>query len=265
LKYQFRRKFSQNFLIDTNVTNKILNFVSPTETNRFIEIGPGHGALTIALNNSGAELVLIEIDKRLISELQSRFVDPNPSRNILVNDDFLKIDISKFGESSRIIGNLPYKISTPILFKLLNNVEYISDIHIMLQKEVVDRIIANPDTSCYGRISVMIQAQASVEKLIEIEPESFQPIPKVKSAFIRIIPNSIKRKKINCLDIFSQLVKQSFSARRKTIRNNLIRFLPEKVLNKLETDLSLRAQAIEVDEFINIANFIHKWKNTKLR
>ena len=251
-----RKRFGQNFLIDDQVIDAILASVHASSSDRVIEIGPGYGAITEGLFKSGCDLTLIELDRDLIPGLLASFITKAPERCKLISQDILKVDFSKFPRQLRIVGNLPYNISTPLLFKLLELRDQIQDIHVMLQKEVVERISAPPSTAAYGRLSVMIQAAATVIPLIDVPPESFSPAPKVNSGVIRIIPDKNKRDRVSSMDSLSRVVRQAFSQRRKTLRNNLKNWIGTDELVALFINPQDRPERLSVEMYINLANHL---------
>lgn len=252
-----RKRFGQNFLIDGRVIDAILASINAAPTEAVVEIGPGHGAITEGLYASGCDLTLIELDRDLVPGLLASFVTKAPERCRLINQDVLKVDFSQLSNKLRIVGNLPYNISTPLLFKLLELGSQIEDIHVMLQQEVVKRIAAAPGESAYGRLSVMIQANADVESLISVPPESFAPAPKVDSGVIRIIPNHIKREAIESMDSLMQLVRQAFSQRRKTLRNNLKNVISLEEFEALAINPQDRPERLSVETYVKLSNYLN--------
>ncbi len=245
-----RKRFGQNFLTDTGVIHRIVSAVNPKPGERIIEIGPGHGALTRALVESGCDLQVIEIDRDLTAALKDSF----PGLQV-INADVLKTD---FGEllserSARIVGNLPYNISTPLLFKLFEQAGRISDMHFMLQLEVVERICAAPSTHDYGRLSVMAQFHCNPRKLFDVPPEAFSPRPKVQSAIIRLLPNDPPNVAED-MNMFGEVVRRAFTQRRKTVRNALKSVLSEDELLALSIDPSLRPENLSLANYIMISN-----------
>ena len=246
-----RKRFGQNFLVDKGVIQKIIGSFSINPGDYIIEIGPGRGALTQPLSDSRCDLTLIEIDRDLATDLAVRFPNAVP-----VNQDVMTIDFNLFAKESliRIIGNLPYNISTPLLFKLFDSGEHIRDMHFMLQREVVDRMTAEPATKAYGRLSVMTQLHCHAEKLFEVPPEAFSPRPKVQSAIIRLTPNK------RATDVDSQLLEsilvQAFSMRRKTIRNALRKFLTVDELESLHLNPRLRPENLTIEDYLSCARFV---------
>ena len=249
--FKAKKRFGQNFLIDDKAIRGIIGSLDIKASDQIIEIGPGRGALTQPLTESQCHLTLIEIDRNLATELSARFPKAR-----LINADVMAIDLDQLAKKSsvRIVGNLPYNISTPLLFKLFDSGEYIHDMHFMLQREVVDRMTAQPSTKAYGRLSVMTQINCRTEKLFEISPESFSPQPKVHSAIIRLTPNGklrgLPRK------ILERILIQAFSMRRKTIRNALKPFLSPKDLAILNLDPQLRPENLTIDEYLSCAKFV---------
>lgn len=225
-KYKAKKHFGQNFLQDHNIINNIISNFSPKESDNIVEIGPGLGALTKPLLNKVTKLNLVEVDKELAGKLIEQYND----RINLYNSDILKFDLNSIinldspnGSSTpvnklRIIGNLPYNISTPILFHLFKYIDNIQDMMFMLQLEVIDRIIAKPNTKDYGRLSVMAQYFCDAQKLFTIPPTAFHPQPKVYSAIVYLKPKSLEiRNKLKNLELFSNIVQAAFNQRRKSI------------------------------------------------
>lgn len=246
-----RKRFGQNFLIDQNIISRIASAVNPGSDDRIIEIGPGRGAITEKFYSAPGELTLIEIDRDLAAQLAERF--PNAR---LITDDVMQIEMDTLypDQRIRIVGNLPYNISTPLLFRLLTSNASIRDMHFMLQLEVVNRMAAQPSTKAYGRLSVMTQLHCHVEKLFDVPPEAFSPRPKVRSAIVRLMPH---RTPIN-IDhgVVEGLLIQAFSARRKTIRNAFQGLLTVEDIQSLGLDASLRPENLSVEDYVACANLI---------
>ncbi len=249
-----RKRFGQNFLIDGSVIDAILSAVAARPIDRVIEIGPGHGAITEGLFASGADLTLIELDRDLIPGLLASFVTKAPDRCRLINQDVLTVDFRELEGPLRVVGNLPYNISTPLLFKLLELGLKIKDIHVMLQQEVVKRICAEPGSSAYGRLGVMIQAVADVEPLIHVPPTAFAPAPKVESGVVRITPNAQKAARIEDMDGLQKLVRMAFAQRRKTLKNNLKEWPTPIPWDDWGVDPSARAETLAVETYVDLAN-----------
>jgi len=257
LMHRARKRFGQNFLHDQSVIMKIVNAINPHKNESLVEIGPGQGAITIQLLSIVKAIDAVELDRDLLDPLMETCKEYGELT--LHNADALKFDFSsiqKSDEKLRIVGNLPYNISTPILFRLLDQANIIEDMHFMLQKEVVDRMAAAPGNKIYGRLSVILQAQCEVTSLFPIYPESFNPAPKVDSAFVRLIPYDESPFQINDFATFHQVVKQAFSMRRKTLRNNLKKLISQEKIENIDIDPGKRAEQLSVDDFAKLANII---------
>jgi 16S rRNA (adenine1518-N6/adenine1519-N6)-dimethyltransferase len=239
-----RKRFGQNFLVDEGIIGRIVRAVAPAAGDHLVEIGPGRGAITRALADSGAELQVVEIDRDLAFELKLAFPGIR-----LINEDVMKVDFAELagGTPLRVVGNLPYNISTQLLFKLLGYGDLIQDMHFMLQLEVVDRMIAEPSTRAYGRLSVMTQLLCEAEKLFEVPPECFYPRPKVQSAIVHLAPRP-ERLDFDQASLEALLI-QAFSARRKTVRNALKNLLPADELVALDIDPGLRPENLTLEDF----------------
>ena len=249
---QARRRFGQNFLIEKSTIARIIESLKISPQDSVIEIGPGKGALTERLVESRCDLTLIEIDRDLVDTLKKKYQGLS-----IVNEDVLKVDFSSFFgiEPKRIIGNLPYNISTPLLFKLSRVNEWIIDMHVMLQKEVAERIVSESSRKEYGRLSVSIQLLWEVTKLFDVSPTAFSPQPKVNSSFICLKP----KKKINFdRDLMNQLLTSAFSARRKTLKNALRNYLNESELRSIDIDPGSRPENLIPEDFIRCVNFLKK-------
>ncbi len=258
MAHQARKRFGQNFLQDHNVINQILSSIQIEKNQHWVEIGPGQGALTQPLLDQGMRLDIVELDRDLVTLLRDKF---SQYSNLTIHSgDALKFDFQSLVQTTcklRIIGNLPYNISTPLLFHLLSNAGMIEDMHFMLQKEVVDRICAAPGSKKYGRLSVMIQYHCHGELLFDVPPESFSPIPKVMSAIVRLVPHLQPPVNIPSVTILNKVVTHAFSQRRKTIRNSLKKLLNEQQINALGINPKARAEEITLLEFAKLANFIN--------
>jgi 16S rRNA (adenine1518-N6/adenine1519-N6)-dimethyltransferase len=253
MKHLAKKRFGQNFLHDEAIITSLINAIAPNENDLMVEIGPGLGAMTQPLLKKLNFLHVVEIDRDIIAWMQKVY----PANKIMIhNADVLKFDFLKIGKKIRVVGNLPYNISSPILFKLLENASQIIDMHFMLQKEVVERMVASPSTAAYGRLSVMLQYALSMEYLITVPPEAFDPAPKVESAFVRCIP--FNTKPFIALDekLFAEIVQAAFSQRRKTLRNTLKNFLNDEDFKTLGVDSQLRAENLHVSDFVSIANYL---------
>lgn len=249
-----KKQLGQHFLHDRNVIEKIMLAVSPKPGERLVEIGPGQGAITFPLLRRHGALTVIEFDRDLITPLSE--AAHGIGELTIVHKDVLKVDFGKLaGEDQvRLIGNLPYNISTPILFHVLEHAEAIVDMHFMLQKEVVDRMAAAPGSKVYGRLSVMLQAICEVEPLFAVGPEAFRPPPKVDSAVVRLLPKARDRIGIADPALFERLVRDAFGQRRKTLRNAVQAVCSADQIIAAGLRPELRAEQVAVAEFIRLAN-----------
>ncbi len=248
-----RKRFGQNFLVDQQIIAQIINEIYPQKGERIIEIGPGLGALTRPLLHVLDHLEVVEIDRDIVAKLEKEF---SQEKLTIHATDALKFDFSALGEKLRIIGNLPYNISTPLLFHLSQFSEQILDMHFMLQKEVVERMVGMPSTPDYGRLSVMLQYRFDMEHVFSVPAKSFRPIPKVESAIVRMVPRSQSSRTVKDEALFAQIVLAAFSQRRKTLRNTLHHFLKAEDFSVLGIDPGLRAENLPVEKFIAIADFL---------
>lgn len=257
LNIHAKKSLGQNFLHDASILQKIIIAIAPNKNDHMIEIGPGLGALTAELLSKLDRLDAVEFDNDLVTELGVLFIEPN--KLTIYHADALKFNFCALKTDVRplrIVGNLPYNISTPIIFHLLNQIECIADMHFMLQKEVVDRLAAVHGNKTYGRLSVMVQYFCEVEPLFLVPPQAFNPIPKVNSTFVRLIPRkNISLPAANLIN-FEQLVKQAFNHRRKTIQNCLKGLITAEQLTSLGFDLKLRPEQLKVDDFVRLSNLL---------
>ncbi len=257
LKHQPRKRFGQNFLHDPGVIRGIVAAIHPKAGEHVAEIGPGLGALTAPLLEALGELDVVELDRDLIPHLQQQFTVAGQLR--IHNTDALRFDFCSLvaqGEALRVVGNLPYNISTPLIFHLLGQSRCIRDMHFMLQQEVVDRLAAVPGTGDYGRLSVMVQYQCQVERLFSVPPGAFNPPPKVTSAIVRLTPYREKPVTVKDEACLSRLVAQAFSQRRKTLRNNLKPLLDSVTIEALGIDPGRRPETLSLTEFAALADAI---------
>ena len=246
-----KKRLGQHFLHDKNIINKIINNLGINAKDTFIEIGPGEGALTTPLLEEVESIILIEKDKDLIPILEKKY---NHKKIKIVNQDILKCELSDLiKKNTRIVGNLPYNISTEIIFRLLPFSKNIKDLHFMLQKEVVDRIVAVPGTKIYGRLSVMTQVYFTVKKLFDISPNVFIPKPKVDSAYIRLIPKDYTFDSLIHEQKFRSIVNTVFSARRKMIQTSLKGIIDSQLLQKLSIEPSSRPEVLSIQNYIDIS------------
>ena len=258
MKHVAKKRFGQNFLTDQAIINSLMEAINPQPNDLMVEIGPGLGALTQPLLKKLNHLHVVEIDRDIIQWMESFY---DLSKLTIHNSDALKFN---FGELAKLIpdhkirvtGNLPYNISTPILFHLLDNIADITDMHFMLQKEVVERMVAQPSTPEYGRLSVMLQYRLNMEYLITVPPEAFDPAPKVESAFVRCVPHQVLPYPAKDEALFAKIVTAAFGQRRKTLRNTLKAFLDDAGFEALNINSQLRAENLSVAEFVAIANFL---------
>jgi 16S rRNA (adenine1518-N6/adenine1519-N6)-dimethyltransferase len=253
MKHLAKKRFGQNFLTDQSIINALVEAIAPQPEDMMVEIGPGLGALTQPLLKKLNSLHVVEIDRDIIHWMESTY----PKNKVIIHhSDVLKFDFMQLGERIRVVGNLPYNISSPILFKLLENTDQIIDMHFMLQKEVVERMVAEPSTAEYGRLSVMLQYRLHMEYLITVPPEAFNPAPKVESAFVRCVPHEQLPYPAKDEALFSKVVLQAFGQRRKTLRNTLKGLLDDEGFARLNIDSQLRAENLGVAQFVAIANYL---------
>jgi len=253
MKHKARKRFGQNFLHDQQVINRIVASIAPKKTDLLVEIGPGQAALTRPLVESGAELHLIELDRDLVAELQKRFSD---NSNVFIHScDALKANIPRIAGNRpfRLIGNLPYNISTPLIFHVLESPELVTDMHFMLQKEVVDRMAAAPGSRTYGRLSVMTQFRSRVTPLFDVGPESFSPAPRVSSSIVRLEPLQTPPADAGSFDNLEQVVSAAFSMRRKTLRNSLRELFSADQILASGVDPGQRAEQLSLSQFAALA------------
>jgi 16S rRNA (adenine1518-N6/adenine1519-N6)-dimethyltransferase len=252
VKHQARKRFGQNFLVDEAVIASIVEAIRPAPGENLVEIGPGLGALTRPLLAAAGQLHAIEIDRDLAQTLQQEF----GTGLQLHTGDVLQFDFATLGGGLRIIGNLPYNISTPLLFHLADCVERIRDIHVMLQKEVVERMAAAPGTSSYSRLSVMLQYRFEIEKLLDVPAAAFDPVPKVDSAVIRLTPLRPPRHVARDETQLARVVAAAFSQRRKTLRNSLRGLIEIATFDRLGIAPGARAQELSVAQFVALADHL---------
>lgn len=250
MKHIPRKRFGQHFLVDEGIIHAIVNAINPKPNDLLVEIGPGLGALTLPLLERIPHLHVVELDRDIIARLRKEF----PAERLSIHEgDALKFDFGSLGNALRVCGNLPYNISSPLLFHLMEYAGNIIDMTFMLQKEVVDRMVAEPSTPAYGRLSVMLQRRFHMEWLLDVPPEAFDPPPKVESAVVRLIPRApgsypeIDEKR------FAEIVTAAFSQRRKTLRNTLGKLIGDEAFKATGIDPGLRAENLGVAEFEKLA------------
>lgn len=254
-----RKRFGQNFLHDDYIIESIVAAIQPKADQALVEIGPGLAALTVPVSKYVDHLTVVEIDR----DLASRLID-NPLLNnklTVIEQDALTFDFNELkqqlGKPLRVFGNLPYNISTPLMFHLFEYANIITDMHFMLQKEVVTRLVAAPNSKDYGRLSVMAQYFCQIIPVLEVPPTSFKPAPKVDSAVVKLIPYKEKPYQLNDVKILSRVTTEAFNQRRKTIRNSLSNMFTVEQLVELNIDPNLRAENITVQQYCQLAN---TWK-----
>jgi 16S rRNA (adenine1518-N6/adenine1519-N6)-dimethyltransferase len=255
MEFRARKRFGQHFLNDSYIIEKIIHAVSPKSDDHIVEIGPGQGVLTQFLIPQAGRVDAIEIDRDLAAYLREHF--KNFPQFFLHEMDVLNFNFSSLTEkkaSLRVVGNLPYNISTPLLFHLFNYLPLVRDIHVMLQKEVAERMTAKVNTPDYSRLSVMTQFYCQTQKLFDVSPMAFSPPPKVDSSVIRLTPNPSQLYQPKSVTHFAEIVKNTFNFRRKTIRNSLKPYLSEAEIEKLGIDPNKRPQELSIDEFILISD-----------
>ncbi len=267
IQHKARKRFGQNFLIDHGVIREIVRAIHPQKNDVIVEIGPGKGAITELLANSCDNITLIELDRDLVPWLKVKF-EKHPNFH-LFQADALQFDFAQLlkgdslphtqsDRSLRIVGNLPYNISTPLIFHLLTYSTSVSDMHFMLQKEVVKRMAAQAGDSAYGRLGIMVQYYCSVENLFEVPPTAFDPAPKVESAIVRLVPHKKLPYVASNFKTLEKLVNVAFQQRRKTLRNALKQLLDPEIIAQLPIDTSARAEEISLAEFVATSNLLDK-------
>ncbi len=250
-----RKRFGQNFLVDPQIVTDIVRAIHPSSDDFLVEIGPGLGALTRPLLQSLDHLHVVEIDRDIIERLRGEFTQ---EKLTLHSGDALEFDFSSLGKNLRVAGNLPYNISTPLLFHLSRFADSIRDMHFMLQKEVVARMVAAASTPDYGRLSVMLQCRFEMEQLFTVRPECFRPVPKVESAVVRMIPRRQPLITAEEETSFANIVSAAFAQRRKTLRNTLRDYLKPEDFPALEIDPGQRAENLSVGQFLAITEYLNK-------
>ncbi|WP_337865114.1 16S rRNA (adenine(1518)-N(6)/adenine(1519)-N(6))-dimethyltransferase RsmA [Ignavibacterium sp.] len=247
------KRFGQNFLLDKNIIKKIAEVIDPKPGEKIIEIGPGQGALTDLLAESGAEVIAVEIDKRVIEFLSESY--PNVE---IINQDFLEFDLKKLNSNElRVVGNIPYNITSQIIFKLIENHQIVRDFVFMVQYEVAKRMIAKKGTKDYGILAVLLGYFANAELCFKVSPNVFYPKPKVFSAVVRI--DFKKKIDYSLSKIFIRIVKAAFGNRRKTLKNSLSNSIFAQLnFRGCGVDLTLRAEQLDVEDFIKLAEFARK-------
>lgn len=260
MQHRAKKRFGQNFLVDTNIIDKIIHSINPQPEDHIIEIGPGLGALTQPLLKALYRLDAIELDRDVIPQLKTL---EGSEKLHIHNIDVLAFDFTEFNESNfehgklRITGNLPYNISTAVLFHLVSHRNCIHDLHFMLQKEVVERIAAGTGSNNYGRLSVMMQLYFRISPLFTVAPQCFRPAPRVQSAIVRMVPRTSLAISNNEHDDFAALVRQAFSQRRKTLKNTLRGLCGPGQIEAAGIDPGNRPQELSVDDYTRLFRQIH--------
>lgn len=253
--HKARKRFGQNFLHDQYVIGKIIKAINPKETDALVEIGPGMGAITEPILEACGKLDVVELDRDLIPILRTKFFN---FPNFRIHEgDALKFDFRTLlepGQRLRIVGNLPYNISTPLIFHFLAHHEIVQDMHFMLQKEVVERLAAAPGSGDYGRLSIMAQYYCKVEPLFIVGPGSFNPPPKVDSAIVRLLPYEVLPHPAKDVKMLERVVREAFNMRRKTIRNTLKNLMNADQIEALGLDTNLRPENLSLQDYVRIAD-----------
>ncbi|WP_437610429.1 16S rRNA (adenine(1518)-N(6)/adenine(1519)-N(6))-dimethyltransferase RsmA [Erwinia sp. V71] len=253
-----RKRFGQNFLNDQYIIDSIVSAIHPQPGEAMVEIGPGLGALTEPVGERLDALTVIELDRDLAARLQTHpFLGPKLT---IFQQDAMTFNFSELaqqrGQSLRVFGNLPYNISTPLMFHLFSYMGAIRDMHFMLQKEVVNRLVAGPGSKAYGRLSVMAQYYCQVIPVLEVPPESFTPAPKVDSAVVRLVPHLTLPHPVDSVRTLSRITTEAFGKRRKTLRNSLGHLFSVEALEEMGIDNTLRAENITVAQYCQLANWL---------
>lgn len=258
MKHTPRKRFGQNFLQDTGLIDRIVQAINPQIDDHIIEIGPGQGAITRPLLENCAHVDVVEIDRDLAAALPARTATATHRIQTLHQQDVLTLDFSQLNphQPLRIVGNLPYNISTPLLFHLFTHINAIQDIHVMLQKEVVDRLCAQPHDKSYGRLSVMAQFYCDIDPLLIVPADAFYPKPKVLSAVARLCPKPDETRQLTDIDRLETIAKSAFSQRRKTLRNTLKQHLTEAQLIDCDIDPNARAETLALADFMRLASIL---------
>jgi len=244
-----RRRFGQHFLVDPRYVARILEAVDPCPGDNIVEIGPGLAALTAGLIERAGRIAGVEIDRDLSAQLRANF----PRSALALHEaDALGFDFTQLGEGLRVVGNLPYNISSPLLFHVAKFADRVRDLHVMLQKEVVARMTAEPATPDYGRLTVTLQATFRVTRLFVIPPGAFRPPPKVDSAFVRLVPLGDAKPAIADEALFARIVAAAFGQRRKTLRNALASFCDEAAMRNVGIDPGARGETLSVSDYVRL-------------
>lgn len=260
MEHRARKRFGQNFLHDQNVIHRIVRSIRPQAGETLLEIGPGQGAITTELLASGCELYALELDRDLVEILARKFGDR--ANFHLQQGDALRLDLHALIASAnlpattklRVVGNLPYNISTPLIFHLLAQNTLIADMHFMLQKEVVERLAAEPNTKEYGRLGIMAQYFCRIEPIIEVPPGAFSPRPKVQSAVVRLTPYATPPHPARSVETLQHVVRAAFNQRRKTLRNALQALLSADAIAACNIDPGARPETLSLPQYVALAD-----------
>ena len=254
--HKARKRFGQNFLTDKQVIDQIVMAINPQTDDQIVEIGPGQAAISWPLVESGATVHMVEIDRDLAARLKLHFAAQDKA--VLHVGDALKLDFAEIssGQPFRLVGNLPYNISTPLLFHVLQWSHLLIDMHFMLQREVVERMAASPGTKAWGKLSIMCQYRCSVDPLFGVPPEAFSPPPRVHSSIVRLVPHATPPVHIESMDAFDKLVSQAFTMRRKTLRNCLRGLLQTEQIESVGIDAGLRPEALSLAKFATLSGLM---------
>jgi 16S rRNA (adenine1518-N6/adenine1519-N6)-dimethyltransferase len=254
MQHRPRKRFGQHFLHDPHVIGKILAAVAPQPGDRLVEIGPGLGAITLPLLEKAGALTAVELDRDVIPHLQE--ASRGKGALEIVQGDALEVDLCHLvqdGQKLRLVGNLPYNVSTPLLFRFLEQADCIDDMHFMLQKEVVQRMAAKPGGKEYGRLTVMLAARCKVEPLFNIGPGAFKPPPKVDSAFVRLTPYRQLPFPLRDRARYAEVVTRAFSHRRKTLKNALAGLVDEAAISAAGIDSKARPETLSAEDFARLS------------
>lgn len=253
-----RKRFGQNFLNDRLVIESIVSAINPRADQAIVEIGPGLAALTEPMAEHLDHMTVIELDRDLATRLES--MPKLKDKLTVLQQDAMKVDFAalsaQLGQPLRVFGNLPYNISTPLMFHLFTYTHSISDMHFMLQKEVVNRLVAGPNSKAYGRLTVMAQYYCQIIPVLEVPPTAFRPAPKVDSAVVRLIPHQQLPFPVKDIRLLSRITTEAFNQRRKTIRNSLSNLFTPEQLSELGLDLNLRPENLTIEQYCKLANWL---------
>ncbi|CAP41094.1 16S rRNA (adenine(1518)-N(6)/adenine(1519)-N(6))-dimethyltransferase RsmA [Bordetella petrii] len=250
-RHQARKRFGQHFLTDDSVVEAIVRAIAPARGDRVVEIGPGLSALTQPLLRGLDHLTVVEIDRDLAARLRNAHA---PGRLTVIEADALTVDFASLGERLRVVGNLPYNISSPLLFHLMAAADTVRDQHFMLQREVIDRMVAAPGSADYGRLSVMLQSRYRMDKLFDVPPEAFDPPPRVVSAVVRMVPLPADRLRPASEAALQAVVARAFAQRRKMLRRGLGDWAALVPWDALDIAPTARAEEISVEKFIRLTD-----------